>query len=161
MDIFSHYIIYFVVFFLISFVVFFFINQKYKKSRVYSDSEIELKLRAYERIILFIERIEPIGMINRLNLHQLPIDSIKSQIIKNIILEYEYNLSQQIYITNELWYSLVRIKDQTINHVSNICDNLKKDSKCQDFVSQSVKNKRLYKSYENIKISIRSEVHKY
>ena len=129
-----------------------------KKKHFYSSKEIELKLRAYERVILFIERIEPAGMINRMNFHGFSIEMIKSHLIKNIVLEYEYNLSQQIYVSNDLWNIIVEVKDQTINNISLICDTLDPNSNLQDFLDKLLKKNTIKKMHALVKKKIKSEV---
>jgi len=107
-----------------------------------SDTDIELRLRAYERLAVFLERIEPIGMISRLELHDLNQDIVKSSLIKNIIIEYEYNMSQQIYVSDALWELIDTVKNQIINHLSVVSESLPKKANTDDFVTLLLKSKR-------------------
>ena len=100
MDFFIENILYIALLLTVFTFLFLFIKNKNHLSSSYnttkiSQYELELKLRAYERLILFLDRIEPTGMINRLELHQMDVQTTASQLIKNIIVEYEYNVSQQ------------------------------------------------------------------
>ena len=47
-----------------------------------SPHELEIKLRAYERLALFLERIEPVSMLNRLELHNSKVDVLGPTLIK-------------------------------------------------------------------------------
>ena len=151
---------YILVLLLLHVVVFIVLKRRYQHQNkpIYSDKELELKLRAYERIMFFVERIEPVGMLNRLKLHDMSIELIKSNLIKNIVIEYEYNVSQQIYISHELWDIIVLVKDQTINHISSICDNLNSDATIQIFLAELIKNQTIDKVYKIAKYKIKSEV---
>ena len=92
MEFFIDNIVYIAVFVTIVTVVFLFFK-KNKNGDIYieptnklSFDEIEIKLRAYERLTLFLERIEPISMLNRLELHNANIELLKSLLIKISIL---------------------------------------------------------------------------
>ena len=151
---------YILVLLLINVVVFIVLKKTYKlqNKTIFSDKELELKLRAYERMMFFVERIEPVGMLNRLKLHDMSIELLKSNLIKNIVIEYEYNVSQQIYISYELWDIIVLVKDKTINHISSICDNLNSDATIQIFLAELIKNQTIDKVYKITKYKIKSEV---
>tara|TARA_B110000444_G_scaffold135369_1_gene127136 strand:+ start:29 stop:526 length:498 start_codon:yes stop_codon:yes gene_type:complete len=151
---------YILVLLLINVVVFMVLKRTYRGQNqpIYSDKELELKLRAYERMIFLVERIEPVGMINRLKLHDMSIELVKSNLINNIVIEYEYNVSQQIYISHELWDIIVLVKDKTINHISSICDNLNTDVTIEIFLAELIKNQTLDKVYKMAKYKIKLEV---
>ena len=137
MEIFIDNIVYIVVFVTIVTLVFFFLNRS-QRSVISNDNsshnQIEIRLRAYERLILFLERMEPVSMINRLELHNQSIDFIISSLIKNIVVEYEYNMSQQIYVSDNLWKSVELIKNKIINNISNTSKLLSNDSSVDDLV---------------------------
>ncbi|ULC58383.1 hypothetical protein MBM09_10660 [Flaviramulus sp. BrNp1-15] len=73
-----------------------------------------LRLQAYERMALFLERISPSKLLTRVN----PIDSNKesyeSLLIQSIEQEFEHNLSQQIYISDKCWNIVTTAKNATI-----------------------------------------------
>jgi len=127
-------------------LVFFFLRNKKTKSAfpTLSKNDIEIKLRAYERLILFLERIEPMSMVNRLELHKSSKDELSSLLIKNIVLEYEYNISQQIYVSDELWRSLELIKNKMINSIASCTKDLSQTATTDDLIKslldQSKKN---------------------
>ncbi len=78
---------------------------------------LPLRLQAYERMSLFLERIAP----SKLVLRVLPTSSTKedyeSLLIANIEQEFEHNLSQQIYVTEECWSVIMAAKNATIQLV--------------------------------------------
>ena len=145
-------VLYIIVFLIISGLVFLFLKTQVEKTKVSdvqsdlidSPDSLSIKLRAYERLILFLDRIEPVGMINRLNLQNQSAETLKNILIKNIIIEYEYNVSQQIYVSDELWNRIELIKNQTINIISTIIDNLTQEAITADFVSTFLVNSKPY-----------------
>jgi len=122
--------------------VFFFLKKNKKKNHVTDNSNslssehIQIKLRAYERLILFLDRIEPVRMLNRLQLHTVNPDTVGAILIKNIITEYEYNVSQQIYVSNRLWQIIDLVKNTIINNIVEASDSMTTDSSIDDFVRE-------------------------
>lgn len=78
---------------------------------------LPLKLQAYERLALFLERINP----GKLLIRVAPLSDSKIEyqnlIIKHIEQEFEHNLTQQIYITDECWSMIVTAKNTIIQNV--------------------------------------------
>jgi len=79
-----------------------------------------LRLQAYERIILFLERISPNNLIMRMNLSEMNVLQLQSALIRTIKEEFEYNLSQQLYISFTAWELVKNAKEETIKliHIS-------------------------------------------
>lgn len=72
-----------------------------------------LQLQAYERLVILTERISLRNLIDRvppagsaIAYQQLLVDTIKQ--------EYEYNLSQQLYVTSQAWQAINSLKEQNI-----------------------------------------------
>ena len=104
-----------------------------------SENQVQLKLCAYERLMLFLERIEPVGMLNRLAIHNVSIVDLPSILIKNIIAEYEHNVSQQIYVSNKLWNLIEYVKNTTINNITTISKSLDENASTDQFVQDILK----------------------
>lgn len=98
---------------------------------------LPLRLQAYERSVLFIERINPSNLFIRLQspgmtaiqLHQLALAEIRA--------EYQHNISQQIYVSDVSWTVVKRIKDETIGIVSSALNSLPAEASAMD-LSKSV-----------------------
>ena len=73
-----------------------------------------LRLQAYERMALFLERITPSKLLIRI----APISSNKGDyealLIQSIDQEFEHNLSQQIYVSDKCWSIITAAKNATI-----------------------------------------------
>ena len=130
----------------LSLLMFCFIFFKYNSSsdrqqevRQDTSYDIEIKLRAYERLIIFLNRINLLNMINRLDLKSLSIEEVKFLLIKHIVTEYEYNISQQIYVSDKLWNMINLAKSKTINHVAQLIDDLPADNTLDDVVQEILK----------------------
>ncbi len=79
---------------------------------------LPLRLQAYERIILFLERITPNNLIMRLNRAELSAAQFQLLLIKAIREEFEYNLSQQLYISSRAWELVKNAKEETISMIN-------------------------------------------
>lgn len=78
---------------------------------------LPLRLQAYERMTLFMERINPSQLLIRI----APISEDKNEyanyVIAQIEQEFEHNLAQQIYISDECWSIITAAKNATIQMI--------------------------------------------
>ena len=72
------------------------------------------RLQAYERMVLFLERISPTKLIVRVSPTSDNENDYESLLIANIEQEFEHNLSQQIYVSDDCWNIIVAAKNATI-----------------------------------------------
>lgn len=76
-----------------------------------------LRLQAYERMTLFLERISPGNLLIRIK----PVGPLKEEytnlLTSTIEQEFEHNLAQQIYVSNECWNVIRTAKSATINTI--------------------------------------------
>ncbi len=91
-------------------------NQK----QITSADILKIRLQAYERILLFLERIKPQNLILRSDYTQLDTLAFQRVLLENIRLEYEHNLVQQLYVSGEGW--------EKLNLAKNWVSNLVKDA---------------------------------
>ena len=75
---------------------------------------IPVRLQAYERLTLFLERIDPNKLLIRVKPYSDELQSYEDLLIKNIDQEYEHNLSQQIYVSAECWNLITAAKNATM-----------------------------------------------
>ena len=80
---------------------------------------LPIKLQAYERFTILLERID----LSKIILRVAPISNDKTAyqvlLIQHIEQEFDYNLSQQIYISKELWNILSNIKNNIILQIQS------------------------------------------
>lgn len=76
-----------------------------------------IRLQAYERVVLFLERINPNGMVMRLNKNTSGA-IFQAELLKTIRSEFEHNLSQQIYMSSKAWETVVTAKEETIKLIN-------------------------------------------
>ena len=77
-------------------------------------NSLPVRLQAYERMVLFLERISPNKLIIRVKPTSSDKETYESLLVATIEQEYEHNLSQQIYMTDECWNIVTAAKSATI-----------------------------------------------
>lgn len=85
---------------------------------------LPLKLQAYERITLFLERINPTNLLVRLHVAGFSAREMQNVILSDIRAEYQHNISQQIYVTDTSWHVVKKMKDETIGMIHNAVTGL-------------------------------------
>lgn len=89
---------------------------------------LPVRLQAYERMTLFIERISPQNLLVRLNnpaysakdFHKILLDEIRN--------EYNHNASQQVYMGEEVWNIIRNAKEDLIIQINEAAGSLKDDA---------------------------------
>jgi len=76
---------------------------------------IPSRLQAYERLSLFMERIDPNKLLIRVKPYSDETDKYEDQLIKTIEQEFEHNVTQQIYVSQECWNLINAAKNATIH----------------------------------------------
>jgi hypothetical protein len=82
------------------------------------------RLQAYERMVLFLERISPNSLVMRVHKIGMSSKLLQAELVRNIREEYEHNLAQQIYISTESWEMVKKTKDEMIHLVSVASENV-------------------------------------
>lgn len=83
-----------------------------------------LRLQAYERMTLFLERITPANLIVRIKAQNDNKQAYETSIIHTIEKEFEHNITQQIYISNECWNIISTAKNATVQLVIDASKDL-------------------------------------
>lgn len=87
----------------------------------------QLRLQAYERLVILAERIALPNLISRSNEPGLDKRSMQQLLTQTIRQEFDYNLSQQIYVSNEAWEAIRNLKEQNIHIINQIASILPED----------------------------------
>ncbi|PKP03281.1 MAG: hypothetical protein CVU11_09005 [Bacteroidetes bacterium HGW-Bacteroidetes-6] len=79
---------------------------------------LPIRLQAYERLALFLERINPENIIMRLNRPEMTAHQLQAELVQHVRIEYEHNLSQQVYVSNQAWDMLKNAKEDIIRIIN-------------------------------------------
>ena len=84
-----------------------------KQAPKQSDPEMRrLQLQAYERLTILCERFGFSNLLSRCNTQQWKAAEMQSFLIQSIRSEFEYNISQQIYVSPAAWDGIEKLKEQ-------------------------------------------------
>lgn len=97
-----------------------------------------LRMRAYERLALLLERTTPEHMLMDMPLAEMTPLQVQAQLMQTIRQEYDHNLSQQVYVSDELWVLIVEAKTQTVAFVNTIAQQLPPESAALDYAKALV-----------------------
>ncbi|WP_139959476.1 DUF7935 family protein [Flavicella sediminum] len=81
---------------------------------------LPLRIQAYERLVLFLERINPSNLLVRIKPMGDEKQAYFNLLAATIVQEYEHNLSQQIYISEESWNLITTAKNTTIQILTDV-----------------------------------------
>jgi hypothetical protein len=86
-----------------------------------------VRMQAYERMVLFLERIAPAHLILRQKQAGLNTFQFQTRLIQAIREEFEHNLSQQLYISTIAWEQVVQAKEEVVRVINTSASQLKSD----------------------------------
>ena len=92
----------------------------------------EIKLQALERMTLFLERLKPSNLVMKFDKNLQPHEFVFLT-EKNIIEEFEYNASQQLYISKSSWQDIITSKNNILQSLRKTYEDMNENSKLEDF----------------------------
>lgn len=94
---------------------------------------LPLRLQAYERIVLFLERINPANLSLRIPATGLNVASYQQLLVTEIREEFQHNVAQQIYVDAISWKIVLKLKTETIAMINNAAMGMPAESDAADF----------------------------
>lgn len=94
----------------------------------YSEVVLPLRLQAYERIIMLLERISPANLIVRVQIPGMNVAQLQTELLSTIRQEFEHNISQQMYVSSELWRKVTEAKENLVKLINTSVIELKPGS---------------------------------
>jgi hypothetical protein len=89
-----------------------------------SPGTVNLKLGAYERLVLLTERIALPSLVSRVPASDLTVRQMQAVLIDQVKTEFDYNLSQQIYVAPQAWQAVSNLKEQNIFIINKVAETL-------------------------------------
>ncbi len=75
---------------------------------------LPLRLQAYERLTLFLERISPGALVLRTHKSSMTSSMLHRELLASVREEFEHNVTQQIYVSDKAWQQVKMAKEETI-----------------------------------------------
>ncbi len=89
-----------------------------------NNETLKLRLQAYERLTLFAERSSLKNLVSRTVSGGMTVVDLQLALLETIRTEYEYNVSQQIYLSPEMWKAIGNLKEQNIFIINQLAATL-------------------------------------
>lgn len=81
---------------------------------------VPLKIQAYERLLLYIERIQFPVMVKRVFYPGISKSDFQFSILQNVQDEFEHNLAQRLYVSEKTWQIIVLAKEEVLQNVNAV-----------------------------------------
>ena len=99
-----------------------------RKSRLEEKLKVQggqqLQLQAYERLTVLVDRIALPNLITRVNVSGISASDMQVLLTRNIREEFDYNISQQIYVSSEAWKAVKNLKEQNLLVINQFANAL-------------------------------------
>lgn len=113
------------------------------------ETVLPLRLQAYERMSLFLERISPHNLLIRLNTAPMPSREFHQLLLSEIRNEYNHNVSQQVYMSEEVWSLIKSAKEDLIVTINESATEVGVESSSLD-LSKKIFEKSITKPVDPI-----------
>ncbi len=107
--------------------------KEYELRKMWQKNTLPLRLQAYERLALLLERIHFSNLIPRVRRQDMTVRELRQEMISQIKMEYEHNLAQQIYVSGELWHLVTLCKDELIKTINLVASGMPQDESGSEF----------------------------
>lgn len=89
-----------------------------------NNDTLKFRIQAYERLTLLADRISLKNLVTRTAYTNLSVVELQLLLLQNIREEYDHNVSQQIFVSTDMWKAIGNLKDQNIYIINQIAANL-------------------------------------
>lgn len=101
-----------------------------------SELSMRLRLQAYERLCVFVERMHPRSMISRYYTTQATAQDVQLAMVQGIRAEWEHNVSQQLYISHQTWETIKAVMEQEITMINTIGSSMALGAPAAEFIQR-------------------------
>ena len=113
------------------------------------ETVLPVRLQAYERMTLFLERTAPQNLLVRINQPGITARDFQKLLLEEIRNEYNHNVAQQVYMSENIWNLIKNAKEDLIVSINDASGEMKMDSTILD-LSKKIFEKSIGKSVDPI-----------
>ena len=115
-------------------------RQNFVLKKASQQATVSIRLQAYERLILFLERISPDSLVLRTHQQHFSNQDFHILLLSIVREEFEHNLSQQLYIGNETWETVKVAKENVVMHINETAAKLNVENSSIEFAQLIVED---------------------
>jgi hypothetical protein len=97
---------------------------------------LPVRLQAYERLILLLERISPASLILRVSQPGMTAVQLQSALTQALREEFDHNLSQQVYVSAKAWEDVKSAREELISIINTAASSLAPEATGADLAAQ-------------------------
>lgn len=90
---------------------------------------LPIRLQAYERMVLFLERITPNSLLRRVSAADLNAQELQHVLVNEIREEFSHNLAQQVYMSDQSWQAIRQAMEEVVSLVNQSAEGLAADAR--------------------------------
>ncbi|MGD2004199.1 MAG: hypothetical protein PVK00_05330 [Flavobacteriales bacterium] len=114
-----------------------FVDNEEKRRQYYlrkdlNKKSLPMRFQAFERLTVFLERITPNHLVLRVKPGNMPLGAYRKILVDTIRQEYDYNVSQQVYISDKSWNSIVSAKSQVVSMINKVSAEMDENATAAD-----------------------------
>lgn len=107
-------------------------RHRYEVQTRYTESVVPVRLQAYERMVLFLERISPNNLLLRLGGSATTVLEFQQRLLGEIRDEYNHNLSQQVYMSQAVWDQIQAAMNEVTTLINQASGDTRPDAPALD-----------------------------
>lgn len=100
---------------------------------------LPLRLQAYERLVMLVERITPSSLLVRNHRPGITAMELNAVLIAEVRAEFEHNISQQLYVSERSWQMIRALKDETVAIINGMAQRLPPEAGGMDLTKALLK----------------------
>jgi len=104
-----------------------------------ASTTVPLRLQAYERLSLYLERIGIPGMMLRVEQEGMSANQLRLALMITVQQEYEHNITQQVYVSEQLWNILTLAREDVLAVIHSVYDTLGSNATAKEYGQALVK----------------------
>ena len=99
---------------------------------------LPIRLRGYERLAILLERTTPEHMLRDMDIANLTVQQLQILLMKTVRLEFDHNLSQQVYVSDAVWEAVILVEEEMISFIAAVAKNFAPDSPALPYAQQLI-----------------------
>ena len=115
-------------------------KMEHDRKSITGKTTMPLQFQAYERMLLFLERINPPNLLTRVMKPKITVGIMHASLLATIRDEYEHNMSQQLYISDSAWELVKAAKEDVVRLVNSSSAKFNSDDDANKFAQEIIAN---------------------
>ena len=99
---------------------------------------LPIRLRGYARLAILLERTTPEHMLRDMDIANLTVQQLQILLMKKVRLEFDHNLSQQVYVSDSVWEAVILVEEEMISFIAAGAKNFAPDSPALPYAQQLI-----------------------